>query len=155
MSDLSRFVIIIKVIGIMSIGMSGAVYCPVSPEDPQQRLQSLTEQMQSRIALVHCLTGAKFNHDIAMVNIDVTIDVEPLMDDLNCDLLSNLAVTSNSIAYVIFTSGSTGTPKGVGYSWKLLVSLLADCPSISGSNSTAKLYECHSIASSSRYILHS
>ena len=39
--------------GMMAIEMVGAVYCPLSPRDPQNRLHSLVQQTQSRLVLIH------------------------------------------------------------------------------------------------------
>ena len=100
----------------MSIEMTGAVYCPLSPRDPHQRLQGLVEQTQSRITLVHWMTSEKLPVDIAGINVDIVINMHTLGDGLRNDVLSNQMITSDKIAYVIFTSGSTGTPKAVGFS---------------------------------------
>ncbi|CAF4178253.1 unnamed protein product, partial [Adineta steineri] len=82
------------VIGIMGIEMAGGIYCPLSPRDPQHRLHALVQQTQGRLVLVHHLTTTKFRN-------------------INIDLLSNIRVTLDDLAYIIFTSGSTGTPKAV------------------------------------------
>ena len=113
MFDLSLSIIIVKVIGIMSIEMAGAVYCPLSPRDPQQRLHGLIEQTQSRIVIVHWMTGRKLEVDIVAIDVETMINMNTLRDGLRNDMLSNVMITFDSIAYVIFTSGSTGTPKAV------------------------------------------
>ena len=35
---------------MLAIEMAGGVYCPLSPQDPQHRLQSLLEQTQSHFS---------------------------------------------------------------------------------------------------------
>ncbi|CAF4388671.1 unnamed protein product, partial [Adineta steineri] len=45
------------IIGSLSIEIIGSVYCPLSPENPEERLQNLVEQTQARLILVHSLTN--------------------------------------------------------------------------------------------------
>ncbi|CAF3951285.1 unnamed protein product, partial [Adineta steineri] len=99
------------VIGIMAIEMSGNVYCPLSPRDPQHRLHTLLQQTESRLVLVHHLTKIKFDNDIVAVDIDSILNVSNMNSDMNYNYHSNVKVEGKKIAYMIFTSGSTGTPK--------------------------------------------
>jgi len=97
----------------MSIEMVGAVYCPLSPRDPEQRLYSLIKQTQSHLILVHWMTQDKFNNDHTIVDIETAVNDNSLDKRINIDKLSDVVVIGESIAYVIFTSGSTGVPKAV------------------------------------------
>ena len=97
----------------MSIEMIGAVYCPLSPRDPQHRLHTLLEQTGNRLVLVHHLTKTKFNTEIISFDIDSILSGYSQKSDIDVERLSNVVVTSDSIAYIIFTSGSTGIPKAV------------------------------------------
>jgi non-ribosomal peptide synthetase component F len=96
---------------MLAIEMSGNVYCPLSPRDPEHRLHALVQQTQSCLVLVHSLTRPKFNHHIVSCDVDLILSNINMM--LNVDQLSNVLVSPNNIAYTIFTSGSTGTPKAV------------------------------------------
>ena len=98
---------------MMAIEMIGGVYCPLSHRDPQHRLYALLQQTQSHLVLIHHLTKTKFNDDIISFDIDLILSDYDVVSDIDADLLSNILVTPNSIAYIIFTSGSTGTPKAV------------------------------------------
>ena len=98
---------------MMAIEMIGGVYCPLSPRDPQHRLYALLEQTQSRLVLVHHLTKTKFNDDSISLDIDSLLTDNAVENDVDVDRLSNIIVSSTSIAYIIFTSGSTGIPKAV------------------------------------------
>jgi fengycin family lipopeptide synthetase D len=100
----------------MAIVMNGGVYCPLSPRDPERRLHSLLQQTNSRLALVHSPTKTKFNDDIIIMDIDSLLINRYVANDVNVNELSNVKVTSESIAYIIFTSGSTGIPKAVSIS---------------------------------------
>ncbi|CAF4366255.1 unnamed protein product, partial [Adineta steineri] len=91
--------------------MSGGVYCPLSPRDPQHRLHTLIDQTQCRIVLLHWLTKSKCNNEVISIDIHSTCINNGIISDVNVDRLSSITVTSSNIAYIIFTSGSTGTPK--------------------------------------------
>jgi non-ribosomal peptide synthetase component F len=98
---------------MIAIEMIGGVYCPLSPRDPQHRLNALVQQTQSRLVLVHCLTKNKFNDDILSIDVDSIISKNDIDINVDADPLSRVVVTPDNIAYIIFTSGSTGTPKAV------------------------------------------
>ena len=97
----------------MAIEMAGGVYCPFSPRDPQQRLQELLQQTQSRLILLHCLTKTKCVDDTFSLEIDSILINNDVHSDIDIDRLSNVVFTRDNIAYIIFTSVSTGTPKAV------------------------------------------
>lgn len=98
---------------MMSIEMSGCVYCPLSSRDPEYRLQSLIQQTQSRIILMHSLTKTKFSDDSAALDIDEVLINNIEQNDIDVEKLSSITVTPDNIAYIIFTSGSTNIPKAV------------------------------------------
>ena len=106
---------------MMAIEMIGAVYCPLSPRDPEHRLHALLQQTQSRLVLVHWLTKTKFNDDIISLDIDSMLNNNEINSDIDVDRLSSVEVTSDNIAYIIFTSGSTGTPKAVSNEVNILI----------------------------------
>jgi non-ribosomal peptide synthetase component F len=97
----------------MAIEMTGGVYCPLSPRDPQHRLRVLIQQTKSRLVLVHHLTKTKFNDNIISLDIDLVLTNSDVDSYVDVDRLTNVMVISSNIAYIIFTSGSTGTPKAV------------------------------------------
>ncbi|CAF1541355.1 unnamed protein product, partial [Adineta ricciae] len=101
------------VIGMMSIVMTGGVYCPLSPRDPQHRLQLLLQQTQSRLVLIHSLTKTKFDDNTRLCDIDVMLAANSFVKERSLTRLSSVEVMPSSIAYIIFTSGSTGLPKAV------------------------------------------
>ncbi|CAF4147892.1 unnamed protein product, partial [Adineta steineri] len=101
------------VIGIMAIEMTGGVYCPLSPRDPEHRLHTLIQQAESRLVLVHWTTKKMFNDGIVSLDIGSILTYNDVTSDIDDDRLSSITVTSSDIAYVIFTSGSTGVPKAV------------------------------------------
>ncbi|CAF1407662.1 unnamed protein product [Adineta steineri] len=100
-----------EMLSIMAIEMSGSVYCPLSPRDPQNRLHTLIEQTQSRCVLVHHLTKIQFDDDIISLDIDLVLTNIKVDGIVHIDELSNVLVAPDTIVYIVFTSGSTGTPK--------------------------------------------
>ena len=105
----------------MAIEMIGAVYCPLSPRDPQHRLHALLQQTQSHLVLIHHLTKTRFNDDIISLDIDLILTGNDVECDVGIDRLSSILVTPASIAYIIFTSGSTGTPKAVSNEMDIMI----------------------------------
>ncbi|CAF1642370.1 unnamed protein product, partial [Adineta ricciae] len=103
------------VIGIMAIEMVGAVYCPLSPQDPLHRLHTLVEQTNSRLVLVHAFTREIFDGHHAILDMDLVLNMSSGVSDSDWDRLSHIAVNYESIAYILFTSGSTGTPKAAQF----------------------------------------
>ncbi|CAF4104700.1 unnamed protein product [Adineta steineri] len=101
------------VIGILSIAMVGGVYCPLSPQDPPQRLQALLNQTHSRLVMVHFFTDPIFEIDVFRLNIDTAITITDIYVDINLHKLSKISATPEHIVFTIFTSGSTGIPKAV------------------------------------------
>jgi acyl-coenzyme A synthetase/AMP-(fatty) acid ligase len=107
----------------MAIVMTGGIYCPLSPRDPQHRLHALVLQIQSRLVLVHCLTKAIFDDAIMTVKIDCILTNINL--DIDVTSLSSVEVRQNNIVYTIFTSGSTGKPKAVNLFYILQMIFIA------------------------------
>jgi non-ribosomal peptide synthetase component F len=93
--------------------MVGAVYCPLSPGDPQQRLYALLKQTQSRIVLIHSITREDFQDDIVTIDLDTVLNVHYIINDVHLNRLSKISITPENIAFTIFTSGSTGVSKAV------------------------------------------
>lgn len=98
---------------MMAIEIVGGVYCPLSPHDPQYRLDELVEETGTHLVLVHSLTKGKFTNNIISSNIDQVLINHNVESYIDVDQLSNVLTADDNIAYVIFTSGSTGLPKAV------------------------------------------
>ena len=96
----------------MAIEMVGGVYCPLSPRDPEFRLNQLIEQMDRPLVFVHWLTKRKFMNKSHLSNLDMILMNYGTNIDAYLRQLFDVIPTDN-MAYIIFTSGSTGLPKAV------------------------------------------
>ncbi|UJR22118.1 hypothetical protein I4U23_025182 [Adineta vaga] len=101
------------VIGILAIVMVGGSYCPLSPQDPPQRLKALVNQIHSRLVIIHPTTTAMFELNTMTVNIDTAMHFNESCNEAKVQQLSDIPITAENIVFTIFTSGSTGIPKAV------------------------------------------
>ena len=100
---------------VYGIIRGGNAYLPISPEDPQERIDFILEN--SGVSLV--IAQEQFVHlvkNTQCVNIAELIkNPSDSKEKLPC------AALPEDTAYVIYTSGSTGTPKGVRISHKSVI----------------------------------
>src|ERR1700728_1012556 len=117
------------IVALLAVLKSGAVYLPLDPAYPQERLRFIIEDAQPDCILTKTATSLG----------DVTSRTLIFLDDIN--VLGNLAKQSTSnptdyhraspllpknAVYAIYTSGSTGVPKGVTVHHESLVSKIVD-----------------------------
>ena len=95
------------IVSILAVLKSGACYIPIDPEYPQDRIEYMLKNSNSKSLLT-------FNNLKNKIDFDNKIFVE-LSNDLykkNKQNLENINKPED-LAYIIYTSGSTGMPKGV------------------------------------------
>lgn len=99
----------------MAILMAGAAYCPLTPEEPQARLEFLTQECRAACTLVH--TNTK-NHlpnnkcvDLGPIISQALSHHDRRANQTNKAVLPQL--NNSSRAIIMFTSGSTGKPKAM------------------------------------------
>lgn len=98
------------IVGLLGALKAGAVYLPLDPEFPPERLRFMIDDAKVKALLTqseHLSLLADF-WAIPMFALDFQLDtLEPAPEPAQAD------VRPDDAAYVIYTSGSTGVPKGV------------------------------------------
>jgi amino acid adenylation domain-containing protein len=92
-----------SVVALLACLRIGAVYAPLSPDDPAARLSVLLTRLRPALVLStreHALSLPAGYQPVALLDVDVFPNAVP-------------AVKLDDAAYLIHTSGSTGTPKPV------------------------------------------
>ncbi|WP_426334115.1 amino acid adenylation domain-containing protein [Paenibacillus silvae] len=93
------------VVAIMAVMKAGCAYIPIDPEYPEERIQHILKDSQTRFVLV--------NQPAALPQSIQTIDLREINGPVDPTDNLNLDIHISDLAYVIYTSGSTGAPKGV------------------------------------------
>lgn len=105
------------IIGIIGVLKAGAVYVPIDPTFPKERIDYIINDTSSRL-LITTKSYAEFFGTVELIFLDAF--------DNQSTAVSNPSVTikSDQLAYVIYTSGTTGKPKGALVEHQNVVSLL-------------------------------
>lgn len=95
-----------QIVAVLGVLYAGAMYVPVSLDQPLERRRAIYASSGSRIVMV-CRNDVQPPelHEIVWFAWQDAFTQEPLVTPLQ--------VTSDDPAYLIYTSGSTGMPKGV------------------------------------------
>ena len=107
------------IIGILGILKAGGAYMPIDPEYPAERIKYMLKDSGAKILVTDPGLSEKFekmlivNCQLLMVN-----EMPPNRPRFNnppkeANLINNLQLKGNNLAYIIYTSGTTGKPKGV------------------------------------------
>ncbi|MGH2666783.1 amino acid adenylation domain-containing protein [Flavobacterium sp.] len=98
------------IIGLLGILKSGAAYVPIDPEYPEERVQYILDDINSKIVITTQKSSEKLseNYRQKCLNIDLwnELSLEPTS-------IPEVHLESSDLMYIIYTSGSTGKPKGV------------------------------------------
>jgi amino acid adenylation domain-containing protein len=110
-------------LAMLAVHKLGAVFVPMDPAYPQQRLQLMLQDSQARLLL----TAQEW------LELSVQLSAEALVIDVAA--LAQMAVQTSELppvpvvhqplAYLLYTSGSTGRPKGVAIPQQALANFLA------------------------------
>lgn len=107
-------------ISLLAILKAGAVYIPLDPEYPHERIEFMLEDSAAKTLLTSQQNKGRFRSDA------LEIVIEEIWDDLNNypDHEPGLTLSPTDLAYILYTSGSTGKPKGVKITHKNLANFL-------------------------------
>ncbi len=96
------------VIGLLGILKAGAVYLPIDPSYPEDRIRYIAEDSGISFLLTQQALPMPVNgKDIKTIFIDDFTGFQALPDSN-----PEIAIHPQNMAYIIYTSGSTGKPKG-------------------------------------------
>ncbi|WP_394751328.1 amino acid adenylation domain-containing protein [Spongiimicrobium salis] len=93
------------IIGIMGILKAGGAYLPVDVEYPEERIQYMIKDSQSKFMLS--------SKDISCSNYAIAIlHIEAALEESSAAFTPNEKISPSNLCYVLYTSGTTGNPKG-------------------------------------------
>ena len=102
---------IISLIAIMKIG---AVFIPIDPEYPEERIKYILSNSNSKLILTINEIFKLFENTLCL---SILIDEIKLPEEKIVEIESNSYLQEDPL-YIIYTSGSTGNPKGVTIAYK-------------------------------------
>lgn len=98
------------IVAILGILKAGAVYVPLDPSYPQERLEWMLEDSQCPVIITQSQLASNLPSHQAQI---ICLDRDWGRDlELNTSFPS-VEIDGTSLAYINYTSGSTGKPKGV------------------------------------------
>ena len=108
-----------QVVALLAVNLAGAVYLPLDPEYPSDRIRHVLEDSGARLVLTTAGTAeVPAGADVRVRTMRVD---EPEPAD---DVPPALSPRRSDLAYLMYTSGSTGRPKGVSVSHRSLTNLV-------------------------------
>lgn len=107
-------------IAMLAIFKSGAIYVPINPKYPDERIEFILDDSQPTCSLVNDKAKLPENYREKLISLNQSWHHLQIASDIKLP-----EVDSESIAYIIYTSGTTGKPKGVMIRHKSLTNLIA------------------------------
>ena len=122
-------------ISLLAILKTGAVYLPLDPEYPVDRIEFMLEDSAAKMLLVSEQYQHKFQSNAEKVFVD---DIWPELHAYS-DKFAPATINGSDLAYILYTSGSTGKPKGVKITHRNLANFLISMRTSPGIKDTDKL----------------
>ncbi|WP_159840530.1 non-ribosomal peptide synthetase [Nocardia sp. CY41] len=117
-----------SVLAVWAVAKTGAVYVPVDPSYPADRIAHMIADTGAIVGLTTSAhVGALAPLDVRWIELDSAAHQEKVAAEPGhavCYLDRLRPLTEQHLAYVIYTSGSTGKPKGVAVTHAGLASLV-------------------------------
>ena len=99
--------VLVSILGILK---AGAAFIPVDSEYPQERIEHVLSDSESKFIICDDIIDIK-GLDLSSCN-DKLVDINELLKEEDTSN-PTVDVSPENLAYLIYTSGSTGLPKGV------------------------------------------
>ncbi|PYP82258.1 MAG: hypothetical protein DMG65_26685 [Candidatus Angelobacter sp. Gp1-AA117] len=106
--------------GLFERQADGAVYMPLEPRYPADRISYMVQDAQARIVLIQSSLKDRLNGTAVKVLVMEEFTEVAHQPETN----PPVAADPENTAYIIYTSGSTGRPKGVGVSHRSVCPLI-------------------------------
>ncbi|MEU5103150.1 MULTISPECIES: non-ribosomal peptide synthase/polyketide synthase [unclassified Streptomyces] len=113
------------IVAVLAVLKAGAVYVPLEPDHPRERLRLLLAETAAPVLLTDRVRAEAWAAEPAAGVRTVAVDADPGLD-AQAPTPPEVTVDPGQLAYVIYTSGSTGTPKGVAVTHQNVVELADD-----------------------------
>lgn len=110
------------IVALLGTMMAGAVYVPLDPRYPEERLRTMIEEAGVSTVLTNPHFAVRFSGSTAAV-VSLNEHRSEIAQQASGPL--DVVIHPESLAYLIFTSGSTGIPKAVGVEHRSLMNQLA------------------------------
>lgn len=102
-----------RILAFVAILRLGAVYLPIDPQQPADRIEMLLRDSDARHVIVNAASPALPDLGLALVNAGNVADRAFQTSDIDPLTRLDMPPRPQDAAYLIYTSGSTGRPKGV------------------------------------------
>ncbi|WP_051450863.1 non-ribosomal peptide synthetase [Actinospica robiniae] len=106
-------------VALIAVWQAGAVYVPVDPDHPDERVRFLLSDCAARVVLTE--PGL-----VARVPAGSAVLIEAGAASQAADGADPATPAPDEVAYIIYTSGSTGRPKGVEVTHRSLAHVIAE-----------------------------
>lgn len=110
------------VISILAAWFIGAVYVPIDPSYPQERINYILQDCKAR-AIITCVEFESLFKDIYENILSVDSHTFKTKSQKTNTYKFVSKINSNDLAYVLYTSGTTGKPKGVMIEHRSIINL--------------------------------
>ncbi|WP_231490790.1 non-ribosomal peptide synthetase [Pedobacter sp. Leaf170] len=120
-------------VSLLSILKTGAVYLPLDPEYPVDRIEFMLEDSNAKLLLLSDDYYTKYQSNVEEVVIN---EIWPQLQSYS-KTFEEKEIKGSDLAYILYTSGSTGKPKGVKITHRNLANFLISMktsPGIKGSD---------------------